>query len=463
MKQQALALSVSELNRIARNLLEESIGEVQVEGEISNFTRPSSGHWYLTLKDSAAQIRCAMFRNRNLSVQFKPGNGDLVSARGRLSIYEARGDYQLILESLSPAGSGALLKQFEALKQKLQQEGVFDAQYKRPLPAYARKIAVISSATGAAIRDIVQVLSRRDPGIEIIVVPSAVQGDAAAGQLLAALARCQKYLPDIDALIIARGGGSLEDLWPFNDESLARAVFAYNKPVISAIGHEIDFSILDFVADVRAPTPSAAAELISSDRSELIKMLALTEQRLKHNMSRRLSAATQQLAQHSRNLKHPGAQIEQWQQRIDICEQRLQQRLQHTLEKAQILAANVQRRLQHCTPGARIAQQRESVHAARKQLTTLIKHRLSAERTRLKHVLTALDQLSPLASLRRGYSILSNERGDIVRSSAELTCGEAVRIQLAEGALNAKITALDHRARIPELAVGQTQGKTSTE
>ena len=272
-------LTVSQLNRLARGLLEDHFPAVTVQGEISNFAQPASGHWYLTLKDSAAQVRCAMFRNRNMFVRFKPKDGIQVTVKAKLSLYEGRGDYQLLLESMEDGGAGALRQAFEKLYQKLQAEGLFAAERKKPLPPMPSHIAVITSPTGAAVRDVISVFRRRFPATQLTIVPVSVQGQPAATEMIAALARVnarQGCLADVDTILLTRGGGSLEDLWCFNDEALARAIHASALPVVSAVGHEIDFTIADFVADVRAATPSAAAELLSPSREHMRTRLKLS-------------------------------------------------------------------------------------------------------------------------------------------------------------------------------------------
>ncbi len=299
--------SISRLNREARALLERGLGSVWLEGEISNLSRPGSGHWYFSLKDAAAQVRCAMFRQRNLLVRFPVKDGAQVLARGRVSLYEARGEFQVVIEHLEEAGEGALRRRFEELKQKLQAEGLFDSQHKQPLPALPRRIGVITSPTGAAVRDILHVLRRRFPAIPVLVYPVAVQGEAAPREIVQALGLASARR-DCDVLIVARGGGSLEDLWAFNDEAVARAIFACPIPVVSGVGHEVDFTIADFVADERAPTPSAAAERVVPDRAEWLRSLAATYRRMGLAMRRRLGDQRQALLLREQRLArvHPG-------------------------------------------------------------------------------------------------------------------------------------------------------------
>lgn len=275
--------TVSRLNQTVRMLLEQQMGQVWISGEISNFTQPASGHWYFTLKDDGAQVRCAMFRNSNRRVTFRPQHGQQVLVRANITLYEPRGDYQIIVESMQPAGVGLLQQQFEQLKQKLSQEGLFDAQHKQPLPSPAHQIGVITSKTGAALHDILHVLQRRDPSLPVVIYPTAVQGDDAPAQIVRAIELANQRA-ECDVLIVGRGGGSLEDLWSFNDERVARAIFASRIPIVSAVGHETDVTIADFIADLRAPTPSAAAEVVSRNQQELLRQIQGQQQRLEMAM-----------------------------------------------------------------------------------------------------------------------------------------------------------------------------------
>jgi exodeoxyribonuclease VII large subunit len=317
-------LSVSDLNRQARELLEGEFPLVFVDGELSNLARPSSGHWYFTLKDDRAQIRCAMFRNRNRYINFKPVDGTQVIVHGKVSIYEGRGDFQLIAEQMEEAGDGALRRAYEQLKQKLHLEGLFDDDQKSPLPPLPQHIGVITSPSGAAVRDVLTVMRRRFPAISLTILPVQVQGDQAPDQIVAAIETANQY-PDMafDLLLVTRGGGSLEDLWAFNTEKVARAIHSSEIPVVSAIGHEIDFTIADFVADLRAPTPSAAAELISPDQNEWQQILAGYMNMFEGFMANQLSGMKATLSSLSRRLRHPGQRLEDQAQRLDDLEIRL--------------------------------------------------------------------------------------------------------------------------------------------
>src|SRR5690606_35135468 len=341
-------LTVSQLNARARRLLEEVFPQVWVEGELSNLARPSSGHMYFTLKDSGAQVRCALFRQNAARVRMDLRDGLLVRARGRVSLYEGRGDYQMILDTLEPAGDGALRQAFEALKLKLQNEGLFAAERKRPLPSHPARIGVITSPSGAAVRDIISVFGRRAPFIELIISPTAVQGREAAPQIVRALERADGA--GFDALIIARGGGSLEDLWPFNEEIVARAVAACRTPIVSAIGHETDVSICDFVADMRAPTPSAAAELLSPDTQALLLQLQRGQRQLQQCMKVRLARERLRLDNLRQRLRHPGERLAQQSQRLDELDMRLQRAWQQRLEQRRQQLLNLRGRLQHQHP-----------------------------------------------------------------------------------------------------------------
>ena len=438
---QQQALSVSELNRYARQLLEGQLSEIWVNGEISNFTRPASGHWYFTLKDQQAQIRCAMFRGRNMLTGVQPKSGDQVIVRGKISLYEARGDYQLIAESLKPAGEGQLQQQFEQLKQRLFEEGLFNPEHKRPLPTEAKRIAVISSATGAAVHDILQVLKRRDPNLEVVLVPSAVQGAEAPAELLNALQRAQQ-IDNIDAIIIGRGGGSLEDLWAFNNEQLARAIFHCSIPIISAVGHEIDFSISDFVADVRAPTPSAAAELISRERSQDRLKLQNLHQRLQESWLRLQQRQQHRLQQLSKQLKHPGEKIEQWQQRCDRAELNLNNIITQRLNLLSRQNEQQQRLLLRLNPAHNLRSQRQQMAQFDKRLHSACQHVLHNKKQQFSKLAAELDIISPLATLSRGYSITKNQQGKVLSSVKQIKANQNINIQLSDGSIDAKVDAV---------------------
>jgi len=442
-------LTVSQLNRQAKNLLESHFDFVWVEGEVSNFAAPSSGHWYFSLKDGNAQVRCAMFRNRNQRVRFTPGNGDAIRLRCRVSLYEGRGEFQLIVEHMEHAGAGVLQAQFEKLKARLLAEGLFNPEHKKPLPASVTRLGVITSPTGAAIHDILHVLRRRCPGIGVAILPVAVQGEDAAPQISAAIERANRWQRTgkarFDALIVARGGGSLEDLWAFNEESVARAIAASELPIVSAVGHETDFSIADMAADQRAPTPSAAAELLSPDQREWLQRLHTIELNLQRLIRRKLADTATQLGHLRRRLKHPGSALREQAQRLDDLEQRLilaqRNRLQRHRAELDLLHSRV---LGH-SPLARLQQlQRERARLAA-QLESAMRHRLQQSSDQLAHFAHMLDSLSPLGTLQRGYAIVTDSRGEVVTRASAMAVGDAVSARLASGRLGLTVHSVDDK------------------
>ena len=432
-------LTVSQLNARARSLLEEVFPRVWVEGELSNLARPSSGHLYFTLKDSGAQVRCALFRQNASRIRMQLRDGLLVRARGRVSLYEGRGDYQMILDALEPAGDGALRQAFEALKAKLQAEGLFAAERKRTLPSHPTRIGVITSPSGAAVRDIISVFGRRAPFIELVISPTAVQGREAAPQIVRALEQADRA--GFDALILARGGGSLEDLWPFNEEPVARAVAACRTPIISAVGHETDVSISDFVADIRAPTPSAAAELLSPDTQAILAQLQRYHRQLQQCMKVRLARDNLRLDNLRRRLRHPGERLAQQAQRLDELDMRLQRAWRHRLEQRQQRLAHLRGRLQHQHPERLLGMLQERLGQLQQRLPRAIEVQLQQRRQRLESAAQGLHLISPLATLGRGYSILLDQQGKAVRSQQETRPGQQLEARLAEGRLTLRVEA----------------------
>jgi len=434
-----VALTVTQLNRQVRSLLESHFDFLWVEGEVSNFVAPSSGHWYFSLKDSGAQVRCAMFRNRNQRMKFTPENGDHIRLRCRVSLYEGRGEFQLIVEHLEHAGAGALQAAFEKLKAKLLAEGLFDADRKQPLPESVSSLGVITSPTGAAIHDILTVLQRRAPWIAVSVLPVAVQGEGAAAEIAAAIGRANRWQRegkiDLDALIVGRGGGSLEDLWAFNEEVVARAIAASDLPVVSAVGHEVDFSIADLVADHRAPTPSAAAELLSPDRRELQQRLQAIEANLVRLIRRKLSTAATELAHLQKRLKHPGHRLREQAQRLDDLEQRLIRAQHNLLQRRRSQLALLESRLQARSPLPRLQQLQRDTERLRQRLEAAINQQLERNRQRLAHLAQMLDSLSPLATLQRGYAIVTDSQGRVVTDASAVAPGDEVEARLAKGRL----------------------------
>lgn len=431
-------LSVSQLNGLAKQLLEDCFAQVNVTGELSTLSRPSSGHWYFTLKDDRAQIRCAFFKGKNMRVNFNPEPGQQVSVRGKVSLYEGRGDYQLIVDSMQQAGAGALALAFEKLKQELLAAGWFDPEHKKPLPATIKHVAVVTSPTGAAIHDILSVFKRRWPAMQISVLPVLVQGNNAAGQIANAIAQANHWArtkqQDFDVILVSRGGGSLEDLWPFNEHIVAAAIHDSELPVISAVGHEVDFSISDFVADIRAATPSAAAELLSPDQAELVSKLHLLKGRLAKAQQLRLRRWQEQLLSLSRRVRDPRSQLREQSQRLDDLELRLQRQWQQSQRRRQqrLNAANQQLAL--LNPERQLKAKHKELSGLRDRMQHAIKLRLQQPRIALKNMEQQLRALGPEQTLNRGYAIISDQNGAIVRNADALKSGDQLNAKLAKGA-----------------------------
>lgn len=430
--------TVSRLNREVRAIIEGNFGALWLEGEISNLARPASGHWYFTLKDPSAQVRCAMFRMKTQQVRFKVTEGSQVLAYARVGMYEPRGEFQLVVEHLEPAGEGLLRLQFETLKKKLAAEGMFESALKRPLPAWPRAVGVVTSATGAAIRDIVHVLGRRNPGVPIVVYPCAVQGAAAVPEIVSALATANRRA-EVDVLIVGRGGGSLEDLWAFNEEAVVRAVRASAIPVVSGIGHEIDFTLTDFAADVRAATPSAAAEICAPDRAEVLRRFALLEQRLVRTMGHRLALARQRLEASTARLRHPGRRLEEHSQRLDELLRRLPVALDSVLALRRARLANAQQALAAATPARRLQLGAERLRAQTQRLHAAMPLLIERQRARLREAERTLHAVSPAATLERGYAIVRTADGTIARDATQFVPGARLEAQLARGRVGAVV------------------------
>lgn len=435
------ALSVSELNHQARHLLEASFLQVWVEGEMSGLSRPSSGHWYFSLKDKKCQVRCAMFRSFNQRVRETPREGDQVRIRGKVTLYENRGDFQVIVEQIEPAGAGALQQAFEALKARLQQEGLFDVARKRPLPALPRHIGVVTSPTGAAIHDILTVLARRCPSIPVTLYPTAVQGKAATSDIVRAIAAANAH-GVADVLIVGRGGGSLEDLWCFNEEAVARAIASSELPVVSAVGHEVDVTIADFVADLRAPTPSAAAEKISPDQTTWIKQLRESELRLAGAARRALTRIETSLRHLSARLRDPRRELMDKAQRMDELDVRLAKAMRQTLERSDTRATYLSRRLSLQSPARRLAARQDNLENLNQRLAAAVSQRLDRQHRRLEHLAQTLDVVSPLATLGRGYAIMQDDSGGIVRNAGHLKTGDRVSARVSNGRIEAAVTSV---------------------
>ena len=432
--------SVSRLNLEAQGLLEGSFPLIWLQGEISNLARPRSGHIYFSLKDDRAQVNAAMFRNRNSLLRFQPRDGQQILVRARVTVFVPRGGFQIIVEHMEEAGEGALRAQFEALKAKLESEGLFAQERKRPLPAWPRRIGVITSPSGAAIRDVLQVLKRRAPSIPVLIYPTPVQGAEAPAQIRRALALAIQR-NECDVLVLGRGGGSLEDLWAFNDEALVRAVADSPIPVVSAVGHEVDVSLCDFAADVRAPTPSAAAELISPDGDALLARLGVLGRRQRHLMVQNLRGQRQRLEGLARRLhaRHPNRQLEQTRQQVDELQARMARTLSHRLALLRGRWQPLDVRLRQQSPASQVARQAQRLHELQRRLAVPLRHQQRHLAQRLDGAARRLHTASPLATLDRGYSLTLME-GQPLRSVDALKEGQTVETRLAKGAFEATVT-----------------------
>lgn len=431
------AFSVSQLNRQVKRILEGHFDFLWIEGELSNLAQPGSGHWYFSLKDDRAQVRCAMFRNRNQRMRVSPRNGQQVLVRARVSLYEGRGEFQLIVEHIEDAGAGALQNQFEQLKEKLANEGLFEADRKQDLPPYPGHIALITSPTGAAIRDLLTVFKRRYRPLQLSVLPVPVQGPDAAPAIAAAVALANQC--DFDAIVLARGGGSMEDLWAFNEESVARAIAASNIPILSAVGHETDFTIADFVADQRAATPSAAAELLSPDQRELQLKLTQACGQLSRSLDQKIRHDHERLSGLRRQLRHPGQRIGEQAQRIDDCELRLRRAQNQLIANNRHLLARRQAQLQVQSPGPQINALRLRLNKFTQSASQCMRQRLHDNQQHFATLTAKLDSLSPLATLQRGYAIVSNENGVIQSNTDAIEKGDLLTTRLARGSLRSQV------------------------
>lgn len=431
-------LTVSQLNRMAKRLLESHFDYVWIEGELSNLATPASGHWYFTLKDDSAQVRCAMFRNANQRVRLRPQNGQLVRIRARVSLYEGRGEFQLIVEFLEDAGAGALQRAFEALKLKLQNEGLFAPERKRELPSFPERVAIVSSRSGAAVRDVITVFRRRFPAIELSLFPVPVQGEEAAPAMVAALKTIYGY-DHFDAIILTRGGGSAEDLWAFNDETLARRIAESPIPLVSAVGHEIDFTIADFVADRRAPTPSAAAEMLSPDQREVAGLLLGAEQSISRQYRRQLRYLSSQVAALKARLRHPGERLREQSQRLDDLDMRLRRAQAARLRHHQHDLAVLTHRLQGQSPASRVTQIKLALASLNTRARRAITQRLQRSGSALALQSTRLSSISPERTLERGYAIVMDDKGKLVQSAAQVNAGDRIRTRLGKGSLTSDV------------------------
>ena len=435
--------SVSQLNRRVKQLLETQLPLIWVSGEISNLTQHGSGHWYFTLKDDRAQVKCAMFKAYNRHLRWQPCAGKQIVLRARVSLYENRGDFQLIVEHMEEAGDGALQQTYEKLKRKLQQEGLFDSGLKKSLPYFPRHIGVISSPSGAAIHDIISVIKRRYWIAPVTIIPVTVQGKLAAGEIIQALQKaevCQLF----DVIILGRGGGSLEDLWAFNDEELARKIAACRIPIVSAIGHEVDFTIADFVADARAPTPSASAEMVTPDLNEWRQTLDSFYNRLSINFQQTVAYQKKRLHHLYKRLRHPKDHIQLQQQHLQRLQQSLKKTMVYNIKIKQQALAKQQQRLQWQHPQKLLESLRQSVtdqqlRAAKATATSMQKHRQS-----LATLCQLLEAVSPLRTLQRGYAIVTDENQHIVHSSSRLSTGDVIHTRLSSGSVTSEVKKLVH-------------------
>ncbi len=432
-------LTVSKLNRLARSVLESQIGQVWLSAEISNFVAASSGHWYFTLKDSRAQVKAAMFKGANRRVAVKPKEGDKVLVRANIGLYEPRGDYQLIVEHIEPEGEGRLKQQFEALKEKLLNEGLFEQSNKRPLPETVLKVGIVTSPTGAALHDILTVLARRNPAIEVVIYPTQVQGEVAANLICQAITSANNR-QEVEVLIVGRGGGSLEDLWCFNDEQVARTIFASTIPIISAVGHEVDISIADFAADLRAPTPSAAAELVSRDHHTLLDKSLSLQTRLQKAFS-----VLRQIYQHKQTVlaqrllqNHPKQKLQQQSQHIDQLTSQLHLLIRQKQRESSQQLGHMHSRLTQCSPAMHILRLQNNCAEYSQKLNKSMQYLLTTKKQALANNFHLLDTVSPLATLARGYSI-SFKQGQIVKSAKQLTSGDSLVTRFVDGEVSSEI------------------------
>lgn len=436
-------LTVSKLNRLARSVLETEIGQVWLSAEISNFVAASSGHWYFTLKDERAQVKAAMFKGANRRVNDKPKEGDKVLVKANIGLYEPRGDYQLIVEHMEPEGEGLLKQQFDALKQKLLLEGIFSQIHKKSIPDNVLKVGVVTSPTGAALHDILTVLKRRNPAIQVVIYPTQVQGDLAANLICQAINQAN-LRQEVDVLIVGRGGGSLEDMWCFNDEQVARTIYASTIPIISAVGHEVDISIADFAADMRAPTPSAAAELVSQDQHSLFEKIAILQNQLLKSYRSFL-----QLQGHWQNTlgqrllqNHPKKRLEQKSQYLDQLQSSLENQIRQKLAQAKQQQLHLHTRLVISSPKQLLERQQQRWQETHASLLKSWHNLLESKKQLLANNIHILDTVSPLATLARGYSI-SFHQNQIVKSVQPLQVGERLVTRFVDGEVQSEITQIN--------------------
>lgn len=433
-------ISVSDLNKMVRGQLETKFNLIWIKGEISNFKAHTSGHFYFSLKDSKAQVSAVMFKGFNQGLKFKPTDGLEVIVRGKITVYEPRGSYQVFCELMEPVGAGALQMAFEQLKKKLELEGLFAQEKKRPLPAMPKHVAIVTSPTGAAIRDMLNVLGRRFKGLRVTVVPALVQGAGAAPSIVEALHKAQ-MLPDIDVMIVGRGGGSIEDMWCFNEESVARAIAACRVPIISAVGHEIDFTIADFVADLRAPTPSAAAELVVKNTGEILDNLKTLQKRLWKSFSHDMQMRKQSVMHFSQRLVDPKRYLQEMMQRCDELTFRLENSLKNMMnQKRQKVLLNLSRL---GSPAEQLKLRQQRLQKSYEKMAMLIRNQLQRKEARVIRSTGMLDSLSPLKVVARGYSVVRKST-EVIRSTKQVKLSDKLSVQLAEGKLEVEVKSLEN-------------------
>lgn len=433
-------LQVSELTKKVRFILESELNTVWLTGEISNYVAAGSGHWYLSLKDSKSQVRCAMFKGNNRRVRLQPRNGQQVLVRAKVSLYEPRGDFQLIIEQMEDAGEGLLRQQYEQLKNKLNALGLFSQTHKKAIPEHIQTVGIVTSPTGAAVKDILSVLKRRNPNINAIIYPALVQGEYASNDICHAIAIANSR-QECDVLIVGRGGGSLEDLWPFNEESVVQAIYDSNLPIISAVGHEVDTTLSDYVADLRAATPSAAAELVASDSSELLDKITTFEQRLINAVSRRNTALLQQHThiQHRLAQVHPEQQLRVQQQKYDELSLRLSKVIQRLMEQSSQRPTQLQQRLKQLSPAKLIAKQQNQVKQQEQRLIHGMQNNLQHKRESFVHLIEQIQLVSPLATIARGYSITRSNNNEVINSIAQVALNDEITVQVTDGSIKARV------------------------
>lgn len=434
-------LQVSELTRKVRFILESELNTVWLTGEISNFVAASSGHWYLSLKDNKSQVRCAMFKGNNRRVRLQPRNGQQVLVRAKVSLYEPRGDFQLIIEQMEDAGEGLLRQQYEQLKTKLNALGVFSQDHKQTIPEHIHSVGIITSPTGAAVKDILSVLKRRNPNINAIIYPALVQGEYASNDICHAIAQANSR-QECDVLIVGRGGGSLEDLWPFNEESVVQAIYDSNLPIISAVGHEIDTTLSDYVADLRAATPSAAAELVASDSSELLTKITTLQQRLIHSINRKNSTLLQQknYIQHRLAQVHPEQQLRIQQQKHDELSLRLSSAMQRLMVQSALQPKQLQQRLNQLSPIKVITKQQNVIKQQEQRLLQTMQNNLQNKRESFVHLIEQIQLVSPLATIARGYSITRGGNSQVIKSVSQVEVNDEITIQVTDGSIKARVS-----------------------